>query len=404
VSRSETVNIFASASIPRCSAANSLRMNWTESSRSVRSTSADPRFFRLPASQLTAGKTYNLTVNVTDDTGQYNVARAYVTVKRSDLVVQIVGGDRVARSNAPLTLSIEAYDPDDRRTALSFVWSCVRGGAEYGAACGLPSGLAMNRDTLSAGFLQGGSTYVFSVTASTTDGRSNTATATIAVAEGRPPLLYIQTLATAMSGTLAGDRRVNPSARFTLQGFADLSNSTSASSTNLTLSWSVVAGSFVGGAALSAVAMSTIRVDLNMLMQPTTLYPLPLTISAGALLGGATYTMRLRAVDHNRGALNETAVVAEVSFTTNAPPTSGGLSVTPRSGSVLTTQFQLSAYSWVDDVLDYPLVYSFYYAFDPTGAGSNVALKLASYLPDVDGVYLPQVCAESRVIVPCDTG
>jgi hypothetical protein len=47
-----------------------------------RSTSADPRNFRAAGSSFSAGKTYNFTVNVSDNTGQWTSDVAYVSVSR----------------------------------------------------------------------------------------------------------------------------------------------------------------------------------------------------------------------------------------------------------------------------------------------------------------------------------
>lgn len=53
------------------------------------------------------------------------------------------------------------------------------------------------------------------------------------------------------------------------------------------------------------------------------------------------------------------AGLSEVTFTTNAPPTSGSLSVTPPVGVSLLTPFALTAFNWVDDAEDLPLLYRY---------------------------------------------
>lgn len=47
----------------------------------TRSTSVDPRAFKSSGSNFKAGQTYNFTVNVTDDTGQFISGKAYVYVR-----------------------------------------------------------------------------------------------------------------------------------------------------------------------------------------------------------------------------------------------------------------------------------------------------------------------------------
>jgi hypothetical protein len=61
----------------------------------LRSTSQDPRLFRLPALSLNASATYVVTLRVTDRAGVANSARAVVRVRPGPLTAVIRGGDRV---------------------------------------------------------------------------------------------------------------------------------------------------------------------------------------------------------------------------------------------------------------------------------------------------------------------
>jgi hypothetical protein len=67
-----------------------------ERTGSLASTSSDPRFFRVPAFRLTAGRAYNLTAVVTDNLGQQANASVAVLVTKAALVVRAEGaGTRV---------------------------------------------------------------------------------------------------------------------------------------------------------------------------------------------------------------------------------------------------------------------------------------------------------------------
>jgi hypothetical protein len=111
-------------------------------------------------------------------------------VKRSDLVVQIAGGNRLIGSATPLSLTAaSSYDPDYRTTALNYTWSCVLGGDKYGSSCGLTSTASTRQATYSPGRLPA-KTYIFSVTATSPDGRSGSAAVTITVgSHAVPPFL-----------------------------------------------------------------------------------------------------------------------------------------------------------------------------------------------------------------------
>lgn len=93
---------------------------------------------------------------------------------------------------------------------------------------------------------------------------------------------------------------------------------------------------------------------------------------------------------------NDGASFAEVTFTTNGPPTSGSVSVSPLSGYTFTTKFLMSSLNWVDDSSDYPLLYGFNYEFgyDFTGQ-TEYTLNFGSYSSSLSDVILPQVARSS---------
>jgi len=114
----------------------------------------------------------------------------------------------------------------------------------------------------------------------------------------------------------------------------------------------------------------------------------PLVLAAGSLIGGITYAFRLTVTDNTDPA---STAFAEVSFTTNAPPSSGTFTATPPWGYVLTTSFTLTDDNWVDDADDYPLRYSFYYRFPLDTTRQAYTLGYNSLYSSLSGVTLPQV-------------
>ena len=100
----------------------------------VSSTSVDPRFLKLPARALDAGRAYFATARVVDRrTGRNNSLEVRLDVQSSPLVARLAGGSaRVAGASAPLELDASgSYDPDSGSAgldatggALRFRWSC----------------------------------------------------------------------------------------------------------------------------------------------------------------------------------------------------------------------------------------------------------------------------------------
>jgi hypothetical protein len=391
VYRSEAVRIFADASVSPCSSATSLTINWTESSGSIKSSSVNPQYFTVPANRLVIGRRYNLTVNATDDLRARAWGYATISVIESPLIVRIAGGDRVIGTGTSLSLDASgSYDPDagtSSAATLSYSWSCIRGDTSFGKDCGVLSSVLVGTRP-QVGRLDIG-TYIFTVVGSKGT-RSVSMSAIITVASGQPPLLTVsQKIYTATSAALTA--KVNPSDKLTLQAWADFSNVTITSGTlNVTLAWSLAAGSLGGSASLASAARTTLAYDITLERLAaigSRFVPFPLVLGENSLAGGVTYTFRLRARDNQ-----QTSAVAfgEVTFTTNTPPTSGTLSVSPPRGVVLQTGFSLSMRDWTDDAEDYPLTYAFYYSFPSDPSGKETVLAFNSFNAFKTGVLLPQ--------------
>lgn len=83
-----------------------------------------------------------------------------------------------------------------------------------------------------------------------------------------------------------------------------------------------------------------------------------LVISAGALVAGQEYRLRLDAHDEYG------AGYAMTTFIVNTAPSSGVLYVEPTYGAALNTTFVATMDGWADDPVDLPLVYRFSYLLD----------------------------------------
>jgi hypothetical protein len=344
----------------RCSGATRLSYNWTSSVASLRSSSADPRYFRIAANTLTVGATYNLSVNVSDNRGNWNSARAAMTVIASPLVLRLAGGDRTLGGSQSLSLDASgSSDPDDPSAGagggMAFAWSCVKGGDDYGKACDLTSAatavLSSQASRIVLGRIAPG-TYQFSVTGSKDMRTTSTLSVMIYVLRNSPPQVSV---------TTASIYKVNPSDKLALVGSIVL-NTTEIVNPNISISWSVLAGSFTGAGGLGSVALTPLtRIitgsNAGTVVGGVLTVPIPLVIVSGALLPSTTYTIQLNTKNYDGASIS--AAFARVTLSTNAPPTSGTVSVTPPYGFALMTKFSLYAKNWVDDAEDFPLTYTF---------------------------------------------
>ena len=79
----------------------------------------------------------------------------------------------------------------------------------------------------------------------------------------------------------------------------------------------------------------------------------PMLINLGLTRANAVYRLKLTVTD-GIGSTSSSVV----SLTTNGPPTSGTMAVTPYRGTALQTEFEFLLDAWSDDPDDYPLTYT----------------------------------------------
>ena len=125
-----------------------------------------------------------------------------------------------------------------------------------------------------------------------------------------------------------------------------------------------------------------------------------LVLPAGSLTAGGVYQFMLTA-EFDRFAVGDVAADPGTSALTvlvNAPPTSTStLSVEPASGVVLQTAFSFACQSWVDDEIDLPLLYSFFFEIYK-GDGTEYQLVAKTPTTSYSGALLPQGGGNSSII------
>ena len=385
VTKSDTISLYASASLSACSSSSSgLTYKWSNS-YGLTSTSVDSRAFKVSASSLTAGLTYNFTVNVSDaSAATWNTATATVTVSSSSVVASISGGSRTVSTSTSVTLDASgSYDPDysssSRRLStstgnLGFTWSCIKGGSDYGKSCGLSID---NSSTPSVGTLAAG-TYTFTVEAYRESG-SGSATATVSI------IAKAGSIPTITASAVTGTTKINPSSSYTATAYLTVPVSTSS---NYTLTWSNGGTtSFEGGDSLSSAADTSLTKYIKGAYSTATTVPFNLVLSSGSLLTSTSYILRITAKNGNTGISG----YAEVAFSTNSVPSSGTLSASPSSGYALITGFKITASNWVTDSDNYPLYYKFTYDGSASSPSTEYVLAYNSQTSYISSARLPAV-------------
>ena len=396
--RSEALDLFADATISTCSDATSLSYAWHVSGGNgagIAPFSSDPRHFRVAANKFVAGNTYSINTTVTDSAGNANTASATVTVKRSAIDVSISGGNRAVGASTALTLDASGSndpDSDDGAQSISFNWTCSRGDVNFGQPClayASDGGWSLSPLSLIGmkpyvGYLPQG-TYTFTVIGTTKDGRSDSAATTIVVVGGTPPSVKVDVQCD--TGSSCNLARINPSKKVIIEGYANVTSSSHAGSSRKPLyvaQWTNEEGTFNDGKSFTSATSSSLSQTVQAM---SGMLSFSLVLKGDSLVDGSSYTFRLTVASRTDPT---SSGYSEISFMTNAAPTSGTFDVTPLRGHVLTTSFSLSDEGWVDDADDYPLYYSFYY-IDPSDPKQKVNNLAANSLYPSISTLLPEV-------------
>ena len=305
----------------------------------LRSTSKNPAFFKLEGYSLNASANFVLAVTATDLVIGINAATTLLlTVEPSGVVALIKGGSRsVSILQAVVLSAAGSYDQDvefksGASAGLSFAWSCAPA-----SACGAIE-MAPRETVEFNGTQPGAGAFDFDVVVSSGDGRSSAASVAYELINDDPPAVFID--ASALGP------RVSSSARVVLYGAASPSSWGRDISPELRFytEWSLTAGELFDNQPLAEWT----RTDTFVTGGAASRH-INLVLAAGALVGGATYTLQLEA------ALNGATVMgrASVSFYAAPQPTSGVVGIVPARGCALETEHTLRTSKWVTE--DSPL-------------------------------------------------
>jgi hypothetical protein len=368
---SQSLAVFAAVSRASCAEAGvavSYRWRLLHDGRdtALKSTSASPTMFRLPASVLNATSVYTLEFQASvGATANYAaaVATESVTVRvENGAIVAVVQGGNFRSLASPEAFLLDAsasYDENyvsrtTSQAALSYVWSCriISNTQQYGQTC---DALLVGRESAAQLSLLGsaldiGTTYEFLVTASSADGRSSSFAVAVLNNAG----------STATSITTAASAKVNPGKRLTLTG-------TVSGGYALDCSWS---------ASVDGVTQ-TIRADTPLtgtlaVGSVRTPAAFPLAVPASTFSAGSAVTFRLTAF--KSGTEAQFASYSEITLVMNAPPSGGTVMASVQAATALADPVTFTAASWADDATDLPLAFDYVYRT----AASQPALTIQS--------------------------
>jgi hypothetical protein len=349
-----------------CSASKALTYTWTLYRNFVFSTlvseSVDQRSFRLSPFKLDGGYTYQLYVTVTTSLGSSSMSSAEVFVLNNVLEAVIRGGaTRVVPENIDCLLdgsySLDTNYQTPSESELFYSWSCFFvSGAAYGTSCNYLIAYdqsSADKIVIEAFRMWSNSTYQFSLTVSSPDGRSDSTAVLIEPAPAGSPVI---TLTSTVS-------QINADQMLLLSGTI----AAEASSQKMVAWWDVPSD-------------TSIELSKSALTPFFTIFPakavnqalgvsFPLAVSANTFLAGRTYTLRIVAHPYSNP---ELIVYGETSIVINAAPAFGSLSVNPGNGSALDTSFDFRARDWLDDLSSYPFAYSFIYSVAPNQPNMSI--------------------------------
>ena len=309
---------------------------------------ANPVSCRLPVDTLRAGATYmfRATVGFADTMTINTSATATVVVGAQDLVASILGGveQAVAIGDDVELDGSESYDPDENEAEgpLAYAWTVARvlddGGRDdatalLGAVDATSAILAFVPDT-TGGWL-GDTTYEFALTVSR---GARSAAYAILVKVSSDRFMPRATVTDFDEGL-----KYNPTAD-TFAAIYFEATSPDPGRSCCDSAWEVEG------------AAACLPEDEGCLLGKAADAASPMLVQLGATRANTVYRLKLTVTD-GIGSTSSTVV----SLTTNGPPTSGTLAVTPYRGMALTTEFEFLLDGWSDDADDYPLTYTYGY-------------------------------------------
>lgn len=386
--RSEAATIRVFALPPPCTALQSVGLRFSfraldsmagvNAGESLQEFAAahDERILKFPARALEVGGPYRVRarVEVVDNADLAAEIDVFVTVLASPLIASLTGAGGSFPVSSALSLTASAsHDPDGDST-LDFVWACVFDG--FGTPCADAGGGVLSYPTTPVfaippfTFAVGARLrFAVMVTSSAGFGRVASKSVVVEIVQGDPPHVSVDTPLV---------DRVPPNSRTVLRGEVSAPGGQPIDEADLSLRWSVLRGSLELGE--SALSQGATKTELNRI---------DLVVSPGVLAPGAQYTFRLTATPVG----STSPGFAEVVIVTNAPPFGGSVGITPTTGVMVETAFDITTSGWVDDPRDLPLKYEF-------GTGTSTRAPLADVLlsPRLDRSPLPRGTGQNSVL------
>ena len=409
--RWQATSVFALASLPVCAqfSSQALQYSWKVFEDIVyvpelsQTESLDQRFFKLSPYRLKRNVQYSLQVTVTSQllnvpevsggvavfaqqNTESSTALISVVVGQSGVVALIAGGSsRTVSLTVSLVLdgstSYSIDFPTDFST-LSYQWSCFTVAPIYGTGCGGVTSVnlknaVITRQTVD---LAPAVTYNYTLVVVSTDTGLVSSASTLITTVSQPlPVLNIPSSAPS---------KYDPSKKLRLSGSMQYGQVPQA----VAVSWESLSEL---PDTLTSMALAPLQVSFAT-SSVTKTADLQLSLKAGVLEAGETYTFRISAYFSN----DPTSIASiDISVLMNEAPRNGVLVVTPTEGEALTTLFSLRTSGWLDDPEDIPLQYSMSSYTQSVIQASS--LRAASTMTYLDGAILPQGLSSMDFVVTC---
>lgn len=350
----QTVFMSCQAIVSSCATTN--QINYTSAVflsgklQILKSSSSDPRTFKLAPYSLSSGYTYQIKFNATAlATSKYPAVTAttsgYIEILRGSVISKIRGGSTRQFSLDKLLLldASSSSDEDSLTAALTYRWSCtISSITSYGSDCSSVFGSSSTTaSTISVApyTLLSSLSYTFQVLVSSVDGRTSTSSVFVQPTGAGGVTVSI----TSLTSLINVDRKLSLSGVL----FANYTSS----SVQVFAFWSVYfSGSLVDVTPLTSASSNFTSAEVKKSIT------YPLAYSANTFVEGRTYSFRLTAYPTYDKSL---ASYTETTITINKPPSGGSVSLSPSSGDALSTSFYIFALLWTSSNL--PLQYSFTY-------------------------------------------
>ena len=376
----DVLTLAADAMVPNCdggaSASDSIVYSWRVFRDGVLQTqiissSSNPKVMSLPPYALVGGKEHTFSARATTKYG-FTRALVVVYVEKSPVYVVVEGGASVSvspLSSFPINASLSRDTNFLTSTAndLAFEWQCQYVNPEstrglFGkdcsssvasctsAACTIPGDILFPKEKLE-----------IYIKATASDGRFGTKMILLTVQSQlvnmRARVMYAKTSPV-----------FNANERLEISGLVGSNVSYSAE-------WSLVSA---GSLKLTDPGLALTQ--LSRQFSTTTDVNFPLKAEKNFFTAGLDYTFRLQATSTQD---SSNLVFSEITLTANGPPRSGTFQVLPIQGIAFSTIFEFLASGWVDDVSDYPILYSFQYRLGLDSNDVRYAIQLNTEQPFV---------------------